>query len=632
MISEQEIRNARILIVDDQRSMVLLLKEILRATGYSCIDSTMNPHTVCELHRKNNYDLILLDLLMPGMDGFQVMEALKEIETDGYLPVLVLTAQPDHKLRALAAGAKDFVTKPFDQDEIQTRIHNMLEVRLLHRKLESHNKALEQMVRERTAELRETKTLLRRNQTLMQNSLDGIHVMDRLGNIVEANDAFCHMLGYTQEEMTRLNVADWDAQWSAEELRERFNHLHVNRARFETVHRRKDGALINVEVSTSAMEVEEPYLIFAASRDITERKRVEQELIVLNNQLTHEVAKRTSDLSALTAHVQKIAETEKANLARELHDELGSTLVGISMELGRLRGKIYAPDHLQDLSSIKDLLSNASQITRGVVDQLYPTVLDNCGFVAAVEWLVNEYRKHSGIAVELVFPEEQIAMEHTFALAAYRITQECLTNIAKHAGASKVHIEAKTNGASLNLTIHDNGKGMPGEISVNRHGIFGMIERARYLGGSMEIGSGNDKGTTARLSLPLAAAKPKIKKRVLVVDDHAIVRNALRQLLDDQTDDFSVEGEAEDGKAGIQMAIEGVWDIMLLDINLPKKNGLQVLEEIKAVKSGLPIIMLSSHAIEKYGEVALSKGAACYIEKGETSKLVEAMRRATPLQ
>jgi adenylate cyclase len=92
----------------------------------------MDPREVCGLHLKNRYDLILLDLQMPGMDGFEVMEALKEIETDGYLPVLVITAQPDHKLRALKAGAKDFIGKPFEMAEVLARVHNMLEVRLLH--------------------------------------------------------------------------------------------------------------------------------------------------------------------------------------------------------------------------------------------------------------------------------------------------------------------------------------------------------------------------------------------------------------------------------------------------------------------------------------------------------------------
>ena len=112
------------------------------------VDSTTDPNEVCELHRKNRYSLILLDLQMPGMDGFQVMEGLKEIEADGYLPVLVITAQPDHKLRALEAGAKDFVSKPFDLAELRARVHNILEVRLLHLEAKNYSQALEETVRE----------------------------------------------------------------------------------------------------------------------------------------------------------------------------------------------------------------------------------------------------------------------------------------------------------------------------------------------------------------------------------------------------------------------------------------------------------------------------------------------------
>ncbi len=145
MISATDILNASILIVDDQEANVQLLEQMLRDAGYRCISSTMDPHAVCALHRDNLYDLILLDLQMPGMDGFQVMEGLKEIETDGYLPVLVITAQPGHKLRALAAGAKDFISKPFDLMEAKSRIHNMLEVRLLYKQLEQYSSALESL-------------------------------------------------------------------------------------------------------------------------------------------------------------------------------------------------------------------------------------------------------------------------------------------------------------------------------------------------------------------------------------------------------------------------------------------------------------------------------------------------------
>jgi serine phosphatase RsbU (regulator of sigma subunit) len=148
MVSSADILNARILVVDDKETNVRLIEGVLRVAGYASIESTTNPNEVCELHRKNRYDLILLDLQMPGVDGFQVMEGLKEIEEDGYLPVLVITAQPDHKLRALQAGAKDFVSKPFDLAELRARVHNILEVRLLHLETKNYSKVLEEMVRE----------------------------------------------------------------------------------------------------------------------------------------------------------------------------------------------------------------------------------------------------------------------------------------------------------------------------------------------------------------------------------------------------------------------------------------------------------------------------------------------------
>jgi PAS domain S-box-containing protein len=161
MITDAEILNARILIVDDQKPNVDMLEQLLSQTGYTRFDSTMDPHEVSVLHRKNHYDLILLDLQMPDMDGFQVMDGLKTNAIESYLPVLVITAQPGHKLRALQSGAKDFISKPFDMVEVKTRIRNMLEVRLLYKKLENYNKLLEETVKERTAELRESEARYR---------------------------------------------------------------------------------------------------------------------------------------------------------------------------------------------------------------------------------------------------------------------------------------------------------------------------------------------------------------------------------------------------------------------------------------------------------------------------------------
>ena len=148
MVSATDILNAKILVVDDKEANVRLIEGMLRVAGYTCVESTTDPTKVCELYREKRYSLILLDLQMPGIDGFEVMQGLKEIEGDGYLPVLVITAQPAHKLRALEAGAKDFLSKPFDLAELRARVRNILEVRLLHLRTKTYSQALEQTVRE----------------------------------------------------------------------------------------------------------------------------------------------------------------------------------------------------------------------------------------------------------------------------------------------------------------------------------------------------------------------------------------------------------------------------------------------------------------------------------------------------
>ena len=208
------ILNASILIVDDQETNVGLLEQLLSEAGYSNVAATMQPQEVCALHRKNRYDLILLDLQMPGMDGFQVMAGLKTNDADAYLPVIVLTAQPGHKLRALQAGAKDFISKPFDLVEVKTRIHNILEVRLLYKKLESLNTVLAQTVQERTAELRESEA---RYRGLTELASDWYWEQDETGNFTRVSGPVLEMLGIrvaafagetSDDKMTGWNEAE----------------------------------------------------------------------------------------------------------------------------------------------------------------------------------------------------------------------------------------------------------------------------------------------------------------------------------------------------------------------------------------------------------------------------------------
>ena len=192
MTLDQDILAAGILIVDDQDAHVQVLRRLLSDAGYTQVSATLDPTQVCALHRRHAYDLILLDIEMPGLDGFGVIEGLKFSALDSYLPVIVLTAQPGHKLRALQAGAKDFISKPFDFLEVKTRIHNMLEVRLLYRQLEGHNKALELAVQERTAELRESEA---RYRSLTELASDWYWEQDECGQFTRVSGPVMEILG-----------------------------------------------------------------------------------------------------------------------------------------------------------------------------------------------------------------------------------------------------------------------------------------------------------------------------------------------------------------------------------------------------------------------------------------------------
>src|SRR5581483_873871 len=198
MLSSAAILNAKLLIVDDQEANVRLLERMLAGAGYTSINSTTDPLQVVELHRRNHYSLILLDLQMPGMDGFQVMEGLRAIETDSYLPVIVITAQPDQKLRALKAGAKDFISKPFDFAEVLMRVFNMLEVRLLH--LES-KRLFDQIVTEQKVSAQ---------RLLIFRSGPGAVSINTIadGRIIDVNGEFCRFFGYTREELIGRSALD----------------------------------------------------------------------------------------------------------------------------------------------------------------------------------------------------------------------------------------------------------------------------------------------------------------------------------------------------------------------------------------------------------------------------------------
>ncbi len=274
MITPTDVRRARVLVVDDQPVNVQLLEYLLKTTGYENVHSTTDPRQVVALHLKYRFDLIILDLHMPHMDGFQVMEALKPLESESWLPVLVVTAEPDKKLAALEAGARDFIGKPLDTVEVMTRIRNLLEVRLMHRESLAHGANLERTVRERTAELE-------RFRRAMDATADGIFLIDAASlALVDVSDGACRMLGFSRDALLRIDPVALGLT-TADQLQ---RHLDTNAAAHESdiaeteLLRAGGEGAVPVEISWQWQEAGSSKLLIAVARDISERRQAQQRL------------------------------------------------------------------------------------------------------------------------------------------------------------------------------------------------------------------------------------------------------------------------------------------------------------------------------------------------------------------
>jgi PAS domain S-box-containing protein len=370
MVNSSDILKTSILIVDDQAANVSLLEKMLRGAGYVSIASTRNPHEVCELHRKHRYSLILLDLQMPGLDGFQVMEGLKAIETDGYLPVLVITAQPDHKLRALRAGAKDFVSKPFDLAEVLMRVHNMLEVRLLH--LEAKARAAQAETQSEQA-IRASELRYRR---LFETAQDGILILDAdTGQVVDANPFMKDLLGYSQEEFLGKKLWEIGPFKGAGASKIAFAELqHADRIRYEGLPlETKDGRRVEVEFISNAYLMDQKRLIQCNIRNITERKRAEEELRWKTAFLEAQVDSALDGILVVDNQGKKILQNQRMNELWKIPPPIAEDK-NDAAQIQFITNQTKNPQ--QSADKVASLYSHPDEVSRDEVDLIDGTALE----------------------------------------------------------------------------------------------------------------------------------------------------------------------------------------------------------------------------------------------------------------
>jgi PAS domain S-box-containing protein len=268
--------------------------------------------------------------------------------------------------------------------------------------------------------------------------------------------------------------------------------------------RRADGSYANVldRGYIAHDRNERPVRMIGAMMDITDRKLGEQRLRDSREQLR-----------ALTAHLERVREEERTRIAREIHDELGQALTGLKMDLSWFAGRL--PNHpalLEKSTAMLKLIDSTVQAVRRLSTELRPAILDSLGLIPAIEWLAQEFQKRTGVQCEFVTPEEDLNVDQERTTALFRICQEALTNVARYAQATRVHIELDSDEHEIRLRIADNGRGMSDaeQRATNSFGLLGMRERARLLGGNFNIKGAPEAGTTltVRIPMPQPAAMP----------------------------------------------------------------------------------------------------------------------------
>ncbi|MFQ6607910.1 MAG: PAS domain S-box protein [Fidelibacterota bacterium] len=348
---------------------------------------------------------------------------------------------------------------------------------------------------------------IRKLSVAVEQSPSAVVITDIDGNINYVNPKFEKVSGYMAEEVLGKNPRILK---SGKQPREYYKELwdtikSGKEWRGEFCNRKKNGDIFWVHAYVSPIIDGEGNItnFLSVQEDITERKRSEK--LLENSQ---------KQLQALSSHIQRLQEDERARIAREIHDQLGQSLTGMKMDLAWLKDEL--PEKYKPLiDSIIDLANSTMTSVRKISTQLRPGVLDDLGLMAAIDWQVEEFQERSGIECDLRIDSEDITIDHDRSTAIFRILQEALTNVLRHADASKVIISLSVKDGILQMKVVDNGKGIH-KTQVNDRkslGLLGMKERLLPWGGRFKIGSVNGSGTIVNVWLPLIneQSTPEVK-------------------------------------------------------------------------------------------------------------------------
>ncbi|CAN7533885.1 response regulator [Pseudoduganella sp. LjRoot289] len=532
MTMSPELRDRTILIVDDTPANLAVAVAMLERQGLNLAVAQSGDEALRRVAFAPP-DLILLDVMLPGIDGFEVCRRLKAGPAPAAaVPVIFMTALSGtvDKVAGFRAGAVDYVTKPLQAEEVLARVTTHLRLAAMQARLAGQNALLlaenrercaaeqalrqyrdnlEQQVAARTAELRDSEAKFR---SLSENLPDPIVRYDWALRRTYANPAYERAMRLRPgQALGRIRPQEWRADLPLarfeailQSVIDSGEQTEVGLSFPATGNRLRDVA---IRMSAERGAGGDIIGVLAIGRDVTVQKQAERQLAASHAQLRE-----------LGAHQECAREDERKHIARELHDELGQSLTALRMQTALLRVRFGAdvPGLNEQVRGMTELVDRAIGVVRNVATTLRPAALD-LGIGSALEWLVDEFRKHSGIDCSLTLALEDGQLDEKQAITVFRIVQESLTNIARHADASETAVTLRCSGEQCELAVDDDGGGFdPARVRPHTFGLLGIRERVLNLGGQVTVSSRPGGSTRISVHLPLPpASQTRTKEETL---------------------------------------------------------------------------------------------------------------------
>lgn len=484
---------ANILIVDDDRQIIEFLSEFLSSCGHSTL-FLVEPEYLFQKLESIHIDLILLDIYMPRVDGITLLKRIKEHPVHGKIPVIMVTAHDDEKILSLCfeSGAMDFISKPVKRLELRARVNTALKINKYMGELAEFNKGLEQRVRERTRDLKESEDRL---QSILDNTMAVVYLKDLQDRYLLINRRFETLFHLDREEIKGKTDRDIFPLEMAETFQKNDKKVaeQGRPLEFEESVLHDDGIHTYISIKFPFFGASgKVHGVCGISTDITDRKKAEIE--------REEFSRKLVDSQ----------EAERKRIAMELHDGLGQNLIAMRDIIKRYSSALPEQGkEAKELDLISSLVMESIEEAREISGNLRPPVLDQLGLELALESIIEKSARSSNIIISSSLKGLDGFFPKDMEINIYRIVQEGLANIIKHSKAKKACVEAKKNGKSIMIRISDNGKGF--NMGKNSHdkgggfGLQGMSERVKMLGGTLNIDSAPGQGTAIEIKAHGAA-------------------------------------------------------------------------------------------------------------------------------